>query len=149
MAITPFRLNFYLFFKLPAAWFMGVRLLSVNREKGVVRLPYSWFSQNPFKSIYFAAQCGAAELSTGVLALTAIEGRPKVSMLIVKIEGEFFKKANKTLLFTCEDGAAIHQVIEAVIQENTPKTFTATSTGRLPDGTIAAVIKFTWSFKLK
>ena len=50
---NPWKLSFWLFYKLPAAWFMGVRVKQLTTQQSIVRLPYAWRSQNPFKSIYF------------------------------------------------------------------------------------------------
>jgi len=86
-----------------------------------VSIPFKWFSQNPFRSTYFACLSMAAEMSTGALALGHLYKRkPTVSMLVVKTEGEYFKKAVGRTYFTCEDGAAIQSAVErdrAVRQE--------------------------------
>ena len=115
----------------------------------MVRLPYGWRSQNPFRSTYFAAQCAAAELSTGLLALAVLQEQPPVSMLVTHIEASFFKKADQTLLFTCSDGAALRATVMQAIATGEAQTFQATSVGTLPDGTEAARVRITWSFKRK
>ena len=73
---------------------MGVRMRACDGQRAEVALPYGWRSQNPFKSTYFAAQAAAGELSTGVLAMYAMQELPPVSMLVTRIEAEFYKKAN-------------------------------------------------------
>lgn len=146
---TPLVMRFYLFWKLPMAWFAGIGVRYCDAQKTVVRLPYGWRSQNPFRSTYFAAQCAAGELSTGLMALAQLQEKPPVSMLVTKIETEFFKKASETLLFTCEDGDALTETIETALQTGVSQTFTAQSTGRLPDGTVASIVKISWSFKAK
>lgn len=146
---TPWKMALYLFWKLPAAWFMGIRVQSCTGEKAVVRLPYGWRAQNPFRSTYFAAQCAAGELSTGLLALATLQDQPPVSMLVINIEAEFYKKADSTLLFTCEDGKALESAIRQAIESDEARTFRAQSTGRLPDGSEAAKVWITWSFKKK
>lgn len=128
---------------------MGISVRSCDGREAVVALPYRWRSQNPFRSTYFAAQCAAAELSTGLLALTALQERPPVSMLVVKIEAEFIKKASGTLLFTCNDGDALENAIQKALETGEPQVFTALSTGRLPDGAEAARVRISWSFKAK
>jgi hypothetical protein len=146
---TPLVMRLYLFWKLPMAWFAGIGVRYCDAQKTVVRLPYGWRSQNPFRSTYFAAQCAAGELSTGLMALAQLQEKPPVSMLVTKIETEFFKKASETLLFTCEDGDALTKTIENALQTGASQTFTAQSTGRLPDGTVASIVKISWSFKAK
>lgn len=142
-------MRLYLLWKLPAAWFMGIRVCSCDLEKCVVALPYCWFSQNPFRSIYFAAQCAAAELSTGMLALAHLQEKPPVSMLVTHIEADFFKKVSETLTLTCSDGAAFQTIIQKAIDSGEAQIFEAQSIGTLPDGREAAKVRITWSFRIK
>lgn len=142
-------MRLFLLWKLPSAWFMGINVRSCDSEKAVVRLPYGWRSQNPFRSTYFAAQCAAAELSTGILALAHLQEKPPVSMLVTNIEAEFLKKASDTLLFTCEEGAALEAAIQRALDTGEAQVFAAKSVGRLPDGTEAGRVQVTWSFKKK
>lgn len=146
---TPWRMRLFLLRKLPAAWFVGVGVEHCEAGRAVVRLPYGWRAQNPFRSIYFAAQCAAGELSTGLLALAALQQQPPVSMLVTHFEAEFFKKADRTLRFTCTDGAAMRATIRQAIETGAGHTFRATSVGHLPDGTEAVRMYITWSFKKK
>ena len=46
----PVKFRMFLFFKLPAAFFAGVRVREVDEKKCVVTVPYKWLSQNPFRS---------------------------------------------------------------------------------------------------
>ncbi|MCC6413538.1 MAG: DUF4442 domain-containing protein, partial [Saprospiraceae bacterium] len=142
---SPFRMGTYLFWKLPAAWFMGVRIVSCDDDQCTVKLPYGWRSQNPFRSTYFAAQCAAGEMSTGLPALAAIQDGPPVSMLVVKFEAEFYKKANQTLLFTFNDVQALEKNIAAAREGAAATEFKAESVGKLPDGTVATRVWVTWS----
>jgi Domain of unknown function (DUF4442) len=148
-ANSGWRVRMYLLAKLPAAWFMGIGVKSCSAEQCVVRLPYGWRSQNPFNSTYFAAQCAAAEFSTGMLCRGIIMDYPGTSMLVRHIEAEFSKKASQELLFTCDDGALAKQNIEEAIATGEARTVRMQSTGRLPDGTEASKVWITWSFKKK
>lgn len=146
---SPWRFRLFLWWKLPAAAFMGIQIKHCAAQQAVVRLPYGWRSQNPFRSIYFAAQCAAAEMSTGLLALAALEGREPTSMLVVHVEAEFLKKASGALLFTCDQGDAIAQTVEKALQTGEAQTLRALSVGTLPDGSEAARVWVTWSFRKK
>lgn len=145
----PILMGLYLFWKLPAAWFMGVSVVHCDGRQSIVRLPYRWRSQNPFRSTYFAAQCAAAELSTGLLALAALQGRPPVSMLITGIEANFYKKVAATLLFTCTEGDAVDAAIQQTLENGQAQVLRLESVGRFADGTEAARAWITWSFKRK
>jgi hypothetical protein len=147
---SPFKFKLFMLAKLPSAFFAGVRVISANEEKCLVKVPYKWFSQNPFKSTYFACLSMAAEMTTGVLGLTHIYKRqPAVSMLVLKIEGDFVKKATGITIFTCEDGALIKQTIEDAIISGEGRAVTAKSYGRNTANEIVAEFAVTWSFKVK
>jgi Domain of unknown function (DUF4442) len=128
---------------------MGISVKSCDASSCSVLLPYSWRSQNPFRSTYFAAQCAAGELSTGLLATAALQDHSPVSMLVTHVEAEFFKKAAQTLTFTCDQGEVLAAAVNIAVATRQPQTIQVLSTGRLPDGNTAAVVKITWSFKAK
>ena len=150
---NPILQRFFMLAKLPSAFFMGVKVQSVNPKEAMVSIPFKWRSQNPFKSIYFAAQAAAAEMSTGVLAMLALQGRGKVSMLVTKMEGSYSKKANKLVTFTCSEGEKVIQAIQEIIQTGESREVTLLTIGTQvnDDGSIIEVSRFlfTWSFKQK
>jgi len=146
----PVKFRLFLLSKLPSAFFSGVRVIDADEKKCTVKVPYKWFSQNPFKSTYFACLSMAAEMSTGILALAHIYKRqPAVSMLVLKVEGNFIKKATGITVFTCEEGAVIKRTIEDAIMSNEGKIVTARSYGRNDTGEVVADFAITWSFKVK
>ncbi len=146
----PVKFRMFLFFKLPAAFFAGVRVREVDEKKCVVTVPYKWLSQNPFRSTYFACLSMAAELSTGALAMTQLyKSDPPVSMLVVKVESEYFKKATDKSSFVCEDGELFQKTIEETIATGEPRTVKAKSIGTNKAGEKVAEFYITWSFKSK
>src|SRR5258705_9857075 len=144
----PIKFRIFLLSKLPSAFFSGVRVIKADENKCSVKIPYKWFTQNPFRSTYFACLSMAAEMSTGVLAMAHIYKRePAVSMLVLKVEGSFIKKATGITVFTCDDGVLIRKTIEDAIFSNEGKIVTARSYGRNTEGEIVAEFAITWSFK--
>ena len=136
--------------KIPSAFFAGVRIRTITEERCVVTVPYKWFSQNPFRSTYFACLSMAAEMSTGALAMIYIQGKqPPVSMLVVKTESAYFKKATGITTFTCEDGIALQQAVEKAVATGEAQSFTARSSGINAKGEVVAEFLITWSFKVK
>lgn len=146
----PVKFRMFLFTKLPAAYIAGVRVREVDEKKCVATVPYKWLSQNPFRSTYFACLSMAAELSTGALAMAHLyKINPPVSMLVVKVESEYFKKATGRTSFVCEDGELFQKTIEETIATGEPKTLRAKSVGANKEGEIVAEFYITWSFKAK
>jgi hypothetical protein len=147
---SPVKFRYFLFQKLPAAFFAGLSIHHFDAEKCVVRIKYSWFSMNPFKSVYFAVEAMAAEMCSGMLAFSQVYQRsPKVSMLVVKMEVDFVKKATGVILFSCEDGLAIQNAIDEAIATKEAKTIVCKSIGRNETNELVAEFNFTWSFKAK
>src|SRR5580698_8202201 len=122
----PVKFRMFLFAKLPSAFFSGVRIKDIDETKCIVTVPYKWFSQNPFRSTYFACLAMAAEMSTGTLGLMHIYKRnPAISMLVIKLEANYFKKAVGITTFTCNDGKGIQQTIENAIANGEAQMITA------------------------
>ena len=144
------KARLFLLRKLPAAFFSGVRIEAVSAQSCTVSVPYGWFTQNPFRSTYFACLAMAAEMSTGVLSMAAIYGRrPSVSMLVVRMESDYYKKATGKTSFTCNDGERLQQAVEAAVETGLPQSVTVQSTGVDASGNKIAGFNFTWSFKAK
>ncbi len=147
---NPLSFRFFLFQKLPAAFFAGLRIQHFDANSCTVKIKYSWFSKNPFKSVYFAVEAMAAEMCSGMLAFGQVYQRnPKISMLVVKMEVNFIKKATGTILFTCEDGAAIQAAINESIASGEGKTLVCISKGKNSANETVAEFFITWSFKAK
>ena len=147
---SPFKFNFFLLTRLPAAYFCGVRVKYADLNQAAVTIPYKWFSKNPFKSTYFACLSMAAEMSTGILAMMyTYKQTPAISMLVIKLEGTFMKKATGITTFTCEDGNLFQQAIREAAASGKSTTVQARSTGKDKEENIVAEFIITWSFKAK
>jgi hypothetical protein len=145
---NPIVFWFAMLAKLPSAIFWRLRVKTLSTEKCEVTIPYFWRSQNPFKSIYFAAMAGAAELSTGALCQLALAGRGKFSMLVVNFRAEYFKKANEKITFTCNQGLELFELIERMEVNGTGQLMMVSS-GKSTSGEEVARFYVTWSFKRK
>jgi hypothetical protein len=144
----PLKFRMFLFYKLPSAYFAGVRIKSITTKTCEVKVPYKWFSQNPFRSTYFACLSMAAEMSTGALAMAhTYRSQPAISMLVTRVEGDFIKKATDITTFLCEDGDKIRELIAEAVSTAEPRSIKAKSTGRNKAGEVVAEFFITWSFK--
>ena len=146
----PVKFRMFLFTRLPAAYMAGVRVREMDEKRCRVTVPYKWLSQNPFRSTYFACLSMAAEMSTGALAMAHLyKINPPVSMLVVKVESEYLKKATGRTSFVCEDGELFQKAIEETIATGEARMVKANSTGKNEEGEIVAEFYITWSFKVK
>jgi len=150
MKLTASKLNKFLFFKLPSAFFCGVRVKEIDENKCVVSVKHRWINQNPFNSMYFAVQAMAAELSTGALVMFQIQisGR-KISMLVANNKGNFSKKATGRITFTCKDGHIIEHAIQQTIATGDGQTFWMKSIGTDEKGVQVSEMDFEWSVRVK
>ena len=147
---NPFKYRLFILSKLPMAFISGLKILSLNEQQSQVTVRFKWINQNPFKSIYFAVLSMAAEISTGILGYGQnYKRKPRVSMLVVKLEATFYKKAIGTITFICNDGDKIAEAIEQSISQNIATTIQCISIGRNNVGEEVARFIFTWSFKTK
>ncbi len=150
MGANVSKINLFLFFKLPAAWWTGVRMRALDDEKAEVSVKHRWVNQNPFRSMYWAVQGMAAELSTGVLVSRQIAqtGKP-ISMLVASNKGSFSKKATGRITFTCEDGNVIREALNKTIKTGEGQTFWMNSRGVNKEGITVSDFSFEWTVKLK
>jgi len=150
MAISTFKYNLFNFFKLPSAWWCGVRLRELDENKAIVTVKHRWFNQNPFKSMFWAVQGMAAEYTTGALVISKIHKSGKiVSMLVTNNDASFTKKATGRITFTCEDGHLINDALEKTIATGEGQAFTMKSIGVNKDGVVVSTFNFEWSIRLK
>lgn len=150
MAVSTGKFNTFTFFKLPSAWWCGVRLRYMDKNKAVVTVRHRWFNQNPFKSLFWAVQGMAAELSTGAMVITQIRDSGKrISMLVASNKANFSKKATGKITFTCEDGHLIGEALRKTIETGEGQTFWMKSTGINEDEVVVSTFNFEWTVKLK
>jgi hypothetical protein len=147
---TVKNMNRFLLFKIPSAYFSGVRVTELTDNKVVAKVKFKWRNQNPFKSMYWAVQGMASELTTGVLVMKHIaESKKKISMLVTHQEADFFKKAKGTITFSCNDGIEIKEAIQKTIKTGKGQTIILKSDGFNEDGVKVSSFSYTWSIKVK
>lgn len=147
---NPILFNFFILQKLSAAFWAGLSIAHFDEKSCGVRVKLSWFNQNPFKSMYFAVEAMAAEMSCGMLAFGQVYKRkPAVSMLVEKLEAKFVKKATGVIVFTCEDGQALQDKVNEALENPAGSKLQVTSIGRNQAGEVVAEFYFTWTFKAK
>ena len=147
--LNPLNLRLFMARKLPMAWLAGLRLTQLTPEHATVTVRFKHLTQNPFRSIYFACLAMAAELASGMQAMMHVQGGGPVSMLVVKLEGDFTKKAVGLITFTCPDGPRIAQAVAESRATGEGRTVECISTGVDEAGEVVAVFRLTWSFRAK
>jgi hypothetical protein len=150
MKFTPSKLNTFLFFKLPSAFWSGVRVQEIDSRQCFATVTHRWINQNPFNSMYFAVQAMAAELTTGALVMWHIKlSKRQVSMLVTQNKSFFSKKARGKITFSCLEGNLIEDAIQKAIETGEGQTLWLKSRGVDAQGDLVSEMEFQWSIKVK
>ena len=147
MKFTPSKLNFFTFFKLPMVWLAGIRVVVFERNYCEAKVKHRWINQNPFKSMFWAVQGMAAELTTGMLLTKSIqESNTNISMLLVGNKSNFYKKAVGKIKFICDQGETAKELINLTKKNITHKAWLKAK-GFDETGDIVSEFDFEWSCK--
>ena len=148
--MNSIKYTFFLLFQLPSAFFCGVRLKYLDSLKSIVSINHSWFNKNPFKSIFWAAQGMAAELTTGSLIKNVIKkSGVNVSYLVVENKSSFYKKATGKIIFECNQGKELQDLFNSFDQDNNKAIIELKSIGTDSNNIKVSEFSFTWSLKVK
>lgn len=150
MKLTPSKINTFNIFKLPSVYFLGIRVKLINNESCTVSVKHRWINQNPFRSLFWAVQGMAAELTTGAIVMGKIqESGKRVSMLLTTNNATFTKKATGRITFVCNDGELIDRALQKTIETGEGQTIWMKSVGTNKEGVEVSTFNFEWSIKAK
>ncbi len=150
MQLSPRKLNVFLAWRLPAAFWCGVRVKTISETTCEATVTHRWINQNPFQSMYFAVQAMAAELTTGALVMAEIQRKKMpVSMLVLNNKATYTKKATGKITFTCQQGTDITAMLNKVVKSGEGQTIWLQSIGVDQHGDVVSVMDFEWTLKLK
>ncbi len=150
LAKSPWKMKLYMLMNLPMGFIAGLKITEVTSAKAQITVPYKFINKNPFKSMYFAVQAMAGELSSGILALSEVaEATKPISMLVLNMKASFTKKARTKVTFSCNDGDKIRNAIAQSIATGEGQTVDVKSVGIDKNGDVVAEFTFTWTFKPK
>ena len=150
MKITKRSIRYFTLLKLPLVYFSGIRVTSINSEGVEASVKLKWFNQNPFRSMFWAVQGMAAELTSGVLLMREIQTQnSSVSMLLVETKAIFSKKAKGKIRFSCYEAKEAKDLVNKAISSGDGQRHWFTSTGLDENGDEVSRFQFHWSVKSK
>ena len=145
-----FKYNLFLFKDLPSAWLCGIRINELNDKKCLVRVKHNWFNSNPFRSLYWAVQGMASELTTGMLIIKEKDNFDfNISMLVVSNSSKFLKKAKGKIIFECNDVKIIKDSFQNLTINSPTTVIKLSSKGYDSIGDIVSEFNYEWSIKRK
>lgn len=150
MLLSPKKLNLFLSVNLPLAFLCGVRVKLINTERCCVSVRHKWINKNPFSSMFWAVQGMAAELSTGALIILKVKQlNQKISMLVLRNEAQFTKKAKGRITFECKQGISIDSALKKAIETGQGQTLILEAEGHDEAGDLVSKFSFEWTLKTK
>ena len=104
------------FTKIPLMFFCRPKIIKINDEQVIVKIPFKRRVKNHVNSMYFGALAVGADLSGAYLAFHHINKTDKKNKLIFKdFHADFLKRAEGDVHFICNDGNKIKSLIEEVL----------------------------------
>ena len=150
MKITKRSIRYFTLLKLPLVYFSGIKITSINNEGVEASVKLKWINQNPFRSMFWAVQGMAAELTSGVLLMREIQTQnSSVSMLLVETKAIFLKKAKGKIRFSCYEAKEAKDLVKKAITSGDGHRHWFTSIGIDQNGDEVSRFQFHWSVKNK
>lgn len=98
--------------KIPIMGFLRPKLVTMNEEKVEVKIKLKRRTKNHLKSMYFGALAVGADVAGGIHAFYFAEKHSKkVSFAFKSMQVTFLKRAETDVLFICDEGAKIEEII--------------------------------------
>jgi len=97
-------------------YFVKPSIIEVSERRCEVRIPLNWRTRNHLKSMYFGALCMGADIAGGLIAFHLMrKAKAKVSFVFKDVRGEFLKRPEGDVHFSCEDGALIGELMQRTL----------------------------------
>lgn len=136
--------------KMPLGLAAGLRVDTIDRTSCTVSLPGGWRTQNPFGSMYWAAQGMAAEMATGLHGYVLTQAAPvPVRMILAGCEGSFSRMCKGRGSFVFDQGDRVIEAIEQTLVTGESLTCPTEVIGYDPGGEEVSRWTFTWSFRAR
>jgi len=139
------------FTKIPLLYFARPSVVELTDEKIVVKIPLRRRTKNHLGSMYFGALAVGADVSAGLIAWRRIdESGVPISLVFKDIFGEFLRRPDDDVYFTCTEGGEIDKLVQNAAtsgeREEMPIHVTATVPSLTGDEPVA---RFTLTLSIK
>lgn len=147
---NPMTLVGFQGWKMPLGLAAGLRVDAIDRTSCRVSLPGGWRTQNPFGSMYWAAQGMAAEMATGLHGYVLTSSAPvPVRMILARCEGSFSRMCKGRGTFVFDQGERVIEVIGETLATGASIEAPCEVVGYDPSGEEVSRWVFTWSFRAR
>lgn len=136
--------------RVPALWYVRPSVVELTNEKAVVRIPFRRRTRNHLGSMYFGVLCMGADCAGGLIAMKRIrESGENVSLIFKDFNAEFLKRAEGRVHFTCSQGEAIGELVEAALASGKRQNMLVNVVATVPTINDEPVARFVLTLSLK
>lgn len=115
-------------------WAVKPAVLELSDQRCVIRIPLGWRTRNHLRSMYFGALCIGADIAGGLIAFELIrKQKVRVSFVFKDVRAEFLKRPEADVLFTCEDGPLIQDLLRRTLASGEREEATVRVTATVPE----------------
>lgn len=105
-------LRLWAFAKIRLIAFVRPAVVDLSDERCEIRVPLDWRTRNHLRSMYFGALCTGADAAAALIGLQASrKAGGGIAVIFKDVQGEFFKRAEADVHFSCEQGREIVELL--------------------------------------
>lgn len=98
--------------KVPVLFFLQPRLMELNEEQCIIKIPLNWRSKNHLNSMYFGALAAGADCAGGFMAMNLAHlNKEKISLAFKDFKADFKRRAEGDVYFVCNEGLRIKELM--------------------------------------
>jgi len=114
-------------------YFTKPSVIEVNERRCEVRIPLNWRTKNHLHSMYFGALCIGADIAGGLICFHLMSVmKVQLSFVFKAVHGDFLKRPEAAVHFSCEDGEAIQALVRRAVASGEREETTVHVTARVP-----------------
>lgn len=121
--------------KIPLLAFVWPEVLEIGETQSRLKIPCTYRTKNHLNVVYFGALCMGAEAVIALHVLDEIRQEGKIDFLFKDFSANFLKRAESDVVFVCEEGQAIRDMVRKARITKERQTFTFHSYAMTPDKT--------------
>lgn len=132
-------------------WFVKPYVLALNDERCEIVIPLNWRTRrHDIHAMYLGTLCMGADVAGGLIAFNIVaRSKQRVSFIFKDFKGNFLKRAEDDVHFSCEDGVQIAELIRRTLESGERQETTVRVTATVPTKLVEPVATFELTLSLK
>jgi acyl-coenzyme A thioesterase PaaI-like protein len=136
--------------RIPLILFVGPRVMELDEEGCVVKIPLGWRTSNHVGSMHIGVMAAGADLAAGLNVFRAARGLGTLVPIFKDARMEFLKRADGDVLFRCGEGAKVKEAALRAMATGERVTLPVEVVATVPDlHGDEAVARFTLGLSMK